>query len=257
MAAAAFQIVRHVEDDQRGQFQAEDRRGQNQVAPQVGAIQNQQQRVGLGDAGHGASQDIASYLFVFRARVQAVDAGQIHQDHFVMVMRHACFADALFHRDAREVGHFLAQAGEAIEERRFARVGRADDGDDVRTRALLRRRRSFGNRTTGAAVAIAHSLEALPGGTFSTGLDGRRMRCDAVSLRSATSEPSTRYTRGSPPGALRAGTMMWPGKKPEFHQAAGDVVGQIQAVQHTRFSLRKLRESTRSRCHLAQRLVRC
>ena len=73
-----------------------------------------------------------------------------------MVMLHLGLADALLHRDAREVGHFLAQAGEAIEERRLAGVGRSDDGDDVRARALSaaqaalpqpRNRRSRGNRS--------------------------------------------------------------------------------------------------------------
>ncbi len=81
VAAAAFEIVRHIEDDQRRQLQAEDGRGQHQVAAQVGAIQDQQQSVGLGDAGHVPSQYVAGHLFVFRARVQAVDAGQIHQNH--------------------------------------------------------------------------------------------------------------------------------------------------------------------------------
>jgi len=116
-----------------------------------------------------------------------------------LIARSAGLADALFDGDAGEVGYFLAQPGEAIEERRLAGVGRADDGDDVGARAFLQRSRSYCNSATIAIVAIAH--KAFP-------FDGRRIRCDAVSLRSATSEPSTRYTRGSPPGALRAGTMM-------------------------------------------------
>ena len=182
MAAAALQIVGHVEDDQRRQLQAENRRGQHQVAAEVGAIENQQQGVGLGDAGHGAGQDIAGDLFVFRARVQAVDAGQIDQDHFAVVdaAMHFGFADALFDGDAGEVGYFLAQAGEAIEERRFAGVRRADDGDDMRCARSFARRRRFSNRTSGAAVAIAHS-GSLP--EAPSALDGRRMRCDAVSRR--------------------------------------------------------------------------
>jgi hypothetical protein len=84
----------------------------------------------------------------------------------------------------------------------------------MRPHALVQRSRRFSNRTSGAAVAIAHSVDAFPGGTFTATSDARRMRCDAVSRRNATSEPSTRYTRGSPPGALRAGTIMWPGRKP-------------------------------------------
>ncbi len=39
-------------------------------------------------------------------------------------------------------------------------------------------------------------------------------RREAVSRRSATSDPSTRYTRGSPPGALKPTSMRCPGKNP-------------------------------------------
>jgi hypothetical protein len=69
---------------------------------------------------------------------------------------HFGFADALFDGDAREVRYFLAQAGEAIEERRLAGVGRADDGDDVRARAVMQWRRRYCNSTSVAIVAIAH-----------------------------------------------------------------------------------------------------
>ena len=104
-----------------------------------------------------------------------------------MVVLHASLADALFHGDAGEIGNFLAQASEAIEKRRFAGVRRSDDGHHVRARIFRKRGRRLGYRTSGAVVAIAHKVEAFP-----AGLDGRRMRCDAVSRRSATSEPSTR-----------------------------------------------------------------
>ena len=48
-----------------GRLRAENRRGQHQMAPQVGGIQNQQQRVRFGDTRHGAGQDVARHLFVF------------------------------------------------------------------------------------------------------------------------------------------------------------------------------------------------
>ena len=80
-----LQIVRHVEDDQRRQFQAENRRGQHQMAAEVGAIQNQQHASGLGMPGMAPGQDVARDLLVFRARIQAVDAGQVHQDDFAVV----------------------------------------------------------------------------------------------------------------------------------------------------------------------------
>ena len=50
-AAAIAQIVGHVQDDQRGQAQRQNRRRQHQVAPQVGGIQNQQHGFRLGRAG--------------------------------------------------------------------------------------------------------------------------------------------------------------------------------------------------------------
>ena len=152
LAAAALQIVRHVEDHQRRQLQAENRRGQHQMAAQVGAIQDQEQRVGLGDAGHGAGQNVAGHLFVFRARVQAVNAGQIDQHDVAIPVMHPGFADALFHGDARKIGHLLSKTCQAIEKRGLAGVRRTDDGDDVRPscfspmKAAVRQPRNSRNR---------------------------------------------------------------------------------------------------------------
>jgi len=60
-------------------------------------------------------------------------------------------------------------------------------------------------RTAGTLVAVAHEF------FFDA---GRRIKRAAVSRLRAISEPSTRYTRGPPPGALRAGTITCPGRKP-------------------------------------------
>ena len=155
-AAARFKIVRHIEDDQRGQFQAENRRRQNQVAAEIGAIQYQQHGVGLGNAGHRALQHVARHLLVFRARIQAVYAGQIDQNHFAFLI-HLGAADALFHGDAGKIGNLLAQAGEAVKERGFAGIRRTDDRHYVRAPGLLHARRS-GNRAARATMAIAHGL---------------------------------------------------------------------------------------------------
>jgi len=54
-------------------------------------------------------------LFVFRTRIQAIHARQIHQNHLAVII-HLGAADALLYRYAREVSHFLAQAGQPIEE---------------------------------------------------------------------------------------------------------------------------------------------
>ena len=77
LAAAAAQIVRHIEDDQRGQAERQDRRGQHQVAAQVGGIEHQQDGFGLRRVGALAGEHVVGDLLVFRARREAVDARQI------------------------------------------------------------------------------------------------------------------------------------------------------------------------------------
>ncbi len=51
-AAAAAEIVGHVEDDQRRQAETEDRRGEDQMAAEIGGIEDQQDGVGLGNIFH-------------------------------------------------------------------------------------------------------------------------------------------------------------------------------------------------------------
>ena len=59
-AAAIAQIVRHVQDDQRGQAQRQNGRGQHQVAAQVGGVQNQQDRLRFRRLGAGAVQYVVA-----------------------------------------------------------------------------------------------------------------------------------------------------------------------------------------------------
>ncbi len=47
-AAARFQIVRHVQQNQSRQAQAQNRRGQHQMPPQVRRVQDQDDRIRLG-----------------------------------------------------------------------------------------------------------------------------------------------------------------------------------------------------------------
>ena len=93
-------------------------------------------------------------------------------------------AEVLLDGDAGEVGDLLAQAGEAVEEGGLAGVGRADDGDDARRRCA---RGGWRAREGREAFRSAHDALAV-----SFPLAGRRWRQAAVSLRSATSVPSTR-----------------------------------------------------------------
>ena len=73
---------------------------------------------------------------VFRVGGERVDAGQIDEGEvFAADAGHE--AHALLDGDAGVVGYFLAEAGEPIEKRGFAGVGRTDEDDGVE-----RRRRS-------------------------------------------------------------------------------------------------------------------
>src|ERR1043166_6111010 len=100
----------------------------------------------------------------------------------------------LLHRNAGKVGHLLPKPGEPVEECGLPRIGWTDDRD-------YRVRRTFGWRrqyrgSAAAPVAVTHASV----------LRARNISLDAVSRRNANSDPSTRYTRGSPPGAERAAT---------------------------------------------------
>ena len=126
LAAARLHQVRHVEQHQRGQADGKHRHGQHQLARQMQRVQNQQNRVGLGRAGHAAAQHVHGDARVFRVRSERVDAGQIDErEVFAADAGHQSLA--LLDGDAGVVGDFLAQAGELVEERGLAGVGRADE----------------------------------------------------------------------------------------------------------------------------------
>jgi predicted HD phosphohydrolase len=66
VAAARLHQVGHVEQDQGGQADGKDRRGQHQLAGEVQGIEDQQDGVGLGRAGHFAAQHVDGDAGVFR-----------------------------------------------------------------------------------------------------------------------------------------------------------------------------------------------
>ena len=127
--SAPFQFVAHVEDDQRRQTQPENRRGESQVARQIGRVYNQQHCFRPLHAEHCTRQHVARDLLVFGPRVQAIDPrqiDQIHRDrHLVLSATELQLAPPLIHRHAGIIRHLLAQSGQAVEQRRLARVGRA------------------------------------------------------------------------------------------------------------------------------------
>ena len=58
--------------------------------------------------------------------LQRIGAGEIHQHRFG---QRPHFTGADIHRDSRKIGHFMVQAGQAIEQQALARVGAADQDD--------------------------------------------------------------------------------------------------------------------------------
>ena len=58
VAAARLHQVAHVEQDQGGQADGKDRRGEHELAGEVQGVENEQNGVGLGRAGHVAAQHV-------------------------------------------------------------------------------------------------------------------------------------------------------------------------------------------------------
>ena len=112
-------------------------------------------------------------------------------------------ANVLFDCYTGKVSDLLSEAGEAIEESRLTGVRWANKRYSVSRGRCPIARGQYRNACCGrATVAITHTTRSL-------GEVGQ-----TVSLRRATSEPSTRNTRGSPPGAQRAAVTLMPGRKP-------------------------------------------
>src|ERR1019366_7801507 len=190
--------------------------------------QNQQHGFLFGRAGAFAVQHVVGHLLVFGARVEAVDAGEIDDTDAAPIGE---FGDSgvLLHRDAGEISHLLAQAGETIEQGGLAGVGRPNQ----RHGADRRRARQFHHRlisprtTTPVAIpAIAHGILRVLRGLWDWPcLSARTFKRRAVSRRRAISEPSTWKTRGSPPGALFPAVIRVPGTKPSSIRRRASSVG--------------------------------
>ena len=130
VAAARLHQVAHVEQDQGGQAERKDRRGQHQLAGEVQGIENQQDSVGLGRAGHFAAQHVDGDAGILRVGGEGVDAGQVDEGE-VVAADAGHQAHALLDGDAGVVGDLLAQTGQAIEKSGLAGVGRADEDDGL------------------------------------------------------------------------------------------------------------------------------
>src|ERR1039458_6792056 len=90
------------------------------------------------------------HLLVFGARVEAVDAGEVHDADAASVGE---FGDAgvLFHRNAGEIGYLLAQPGETVEQGGLTGVRRPHQ----RHGTHRRRAEQFRDRRTATAAAMA------------------------------------------------------------------------------------------------------
>src|ERR1700693_4764101 len=127
------------------------------MTAKIGAVEDEEHCIRLGCILHLAFQHVMRYTLVFRAWIEAVDAGQIDEND-VAIAGGSGATDALLDGDAREVRDFLAQSSEAIEQGRFSRVRRPDDGHHMRARCLGQLRWRRCDSTTSATVAIAHGF---------------------------------------------------------------------------------------------------
>ena len=144
VAAAARQLVGHVQDDEGRKPERENGSREDEMPLQVRRVEDQEHGVGLRHALHLALEDVVRHPLVLRARRQAVDARQVDRGRPRGRPR-AAPAAPLLHGDAGKVRDLLPQPGEPVEERRLARVRRAHEGDEAR-RPRGRRERRMGGR---------------------------------------------------------------------------------------------------------------
>jgi hypothetical protein len=84
--------------------------GQHEVAAQIRGIEDQDDRVGFTSAGHFAAQHANRNALVLRFGAETVNAGQIDQGNFfLIVIAHG--SEMLLDSDAGEIRYLLAQTG--------------------------------------------------------------------------------------------------------------------------------------------------
>jgi hypothetical protein len=182
--AAARGQIGHVQRHHHGQAQALHRQHQAQIAAQIGGVQHADHQVRPLLAAGAAGQHIAGHAFIGRARVEAVGAGQVQQAQHLARGRLEPALLAL-HRDPGVVGHLLAAAGQAVEERGLAAVRIAHQGQQGAGR-----------------MEVDHGL--LAGAAHAASLFSRMQAASA--RRRANVDCPMRTTRGSPPSKARLST---------------------------------------------------
>ena len=121
LVAFLFHDIHHIDGDDHRDTELRQLRGQIQVALQVRAVDDVEDRVGaLSD------QIVSRHDFLERIGGKGIDAGQVGDRHTVVLFQ---FAFLFFYRDARPVSDELIGAGQSVEQRCFPAVGVARKGD--------------------------------------------------------------------------------------------------------------------------------
>ena len=154
--AARVQLVDHRDDETGRQPEPQHLRDEEQRARQRAGVGRHDQRVGRRDLGHLAAQQPRDDGLVRADRIEAVGAGQV--DHHDRAPVDLGAALAPLDRHAGVVSDLRAEAGQCVEERRLARVRRAEEAEAERggahrgststCSASLRRRHSCAPRTS-------------------------------------------------------------------------------------------------------------
>ena len=120
--ALSFRLVLHIEVDEQRDALFEELHREEEVALDVRRVDDVD-----GEIGHRRLEVVDDDLFLRRARVNAVGAGQVDdRDHAILVVDNA---HLLVDGDARPVADLLAHARQFIEDGRFTRVRVARQGD--------------------------------------------------------------------------------------------------------------------------------
>jgi hypothetical protein len=136
LAAARLHLVDHGQHQQRGEPALERLVHEPEPAPQRGRIGHDQQRIGKRLAGDGPVQHPLHHLLVRRLSLERVGSRQVEdRDRAASAFERPA---APLHGDAGIVADAGGRAGERVEERRLARIRRADQRDANRGGLLLR-----------------------------------------------------------------------------------------------------------------------
>ena len=119
--AVLFHDVHHVDCQDHRNAELDKLCGEVEVALEVRAVHDVQDRIRT-----FVDQIISGDDFLQRVRGQGIDAGKVGDDHVAVTFQ---LTFLLFNRDARPVAYELVGAGQRVEQRRFAAVRVAREGN--------------------------------------------------------------------------------------------------------------------------------